>query len=78
MKETSQRMGNLGRSARVGKRRGELFSEPKAPFGLRQQRNPAVGSEPSAVEGGPDFLAPDAWQRERKQRRFVHGGRGAP
>jgi hypothetical protein len=38
--------------------------------------NPAVRSDPAAVERGGDFLALDDWKRQQRNRIVDHGGRG--
>jgi hypothetical protein len=39
--------------------------------------DPAIGTDPPAVEGGGDLLALDGWKAERQKIIVGHGGRGA-
>jgi hypothetical protein len=43
-----------------------------------EQHDPAIGTDPSAVEGGGNLLAADGWKAERQKVILGHGGRGVP
>lgn len=61
-------VGDLGR---------ELLRQAKTPFGQAEQHDAAVRCQAPAVKGCGEFLASNAWQRERQHRIVVHGGCGA-
>ena len=71
-----QQMGDPVRIAPVGDYSGELVGDAQPPLRLRQQHDPAIGTDPSAVEGGGDRLAADGGKAERqkfaKEGRFFH------
>ena len=48
--------------------------EPEAALGLGQEQHAAVRRDPSAVEGGTDFLAAEGWNRREDGGRIGHGG----
>jgi hypothetical protein len=55
---------------------GELLGQADPTLGHRQKHDPAVRGQPTAVEGGCDFLGVHGWKREWQNRIIGHGGRG--
>ncbi|EQB14563.1 hypothetical protein L284_12810 [Novosphingobium lindaniclasticum LE124] len=62
--------------ARIGNASGKLPADIQLAFGLGQQQNPTVRSQPSPVEGGCDFLSADRWESKSAWASIVHGGCG--
>ena len=73
---SAQRMKDARGIATVGKATRQPIGDAKPTLGHRKQHHPAIRGEPSAIESGCDFLAPDGWKRERQQTIVGHGGRG--
>jgi len=61
----------------VGDHPGQLVGNAEPPLRPGEQHDPAVGSDPPAIERSGDLLAPDGWKRERQQAIVDHGGCGS-
>jgi hypothetical protein len=70
-------MGDAIGVAVVGDHPGELVGNAEPPLRLGEQHDPAIASDPPAIECGADLLALDGWKRERQQAIVKHGGCGS-
>jgi hypothetical protein len=70
-------MGDPVRIAFVGDHPGQLVGDGEPPLRLGEQHDPAVETDPPAIEPGGDLLALDGWKRERQQAIVDHRGCGS-
>ena len=65
-------MSNPALIAPVRDHRGEPFGEAQPPLRLGQQHYPAVGCDPSSIEGSAYLLARYRWKVEGQRDILVH------
>jgi hypothetical protein len=75
--DVGQRVDDPRRVARIGDQRRQPVAQAELALGRGQQHDPAIGGQPSAIEGSRQLLAADRWKAEGLDRIVIHGGCGA-